>query len=141
MHPGTTPRPRSRRRYLLFAAGVIALGLASRHWPGLFPAMLGKYPGDALWTVLVFVLWGSCLPRASSFRVALLALLTSYAVEFSQLYRTPWLDALRHTTPGHLVLGTTFAWPDLLAYTTGALLAFIVETAGQNSKRHGKLQR
>ena len=134
MHPEPAPHPRSRFRYLLLAVGVIVLGLASRRWPGLLPAGLGKYPGDALWTVLVFVLWGICLPRASSLRITLLALLTSYAVEFSQLCRAPWLDALRHTVPGHLVLGTTFAWPDLLAYTTGALLAFIVEAAGQNSK-------
>jgi hypothetical protein len=141
MHPGTAPHLRSRPRYLLLAAGVIALGLASRHWPGLLPAALGKYPGDALWTMLVFVLWGICLPRASSLRIALLALFTSYAVEFSQLYRAPWLDALRHTAPGHLVLGTTFAWPDLAAYTAGALLAFTLEAAGQNSKRQGKLQR
>ncbi len=135
MHPGTAPPLRSRLRYLFLAAGVIALGLASRRWPGLLPAVLGKYPGDALWAALVFVLWGICLPRASSFRVALLTLLTSYAVEFSQLYRAPWLDALRHTIPGHLVLGTTFAWPDLLAYTVGTLLALIVETAGQNNKK------
>jgi hypothetical protein len=51
--------------------------------------------------------------------VALLALTFSSAVEFSQLYNAPWIDALRATLPGRLVLGSTFNWPDLPAYALG----------------------
>ena len=33
------------------------------------------------------------------------ALLFSYAIEFSQLYQAEWINALRHTALGGLVLG------------------------------------
>ena len=47
-------KPFSHRRSHLALALVatIALGLASRAFP-LFPAFLGKYPGDALWALMV----------------------------------------------------------------------------------------
>ena len=32
---------------------VIALGLASRKFPLLFPTFLGKYPGDMLWALTI----------------------------------------------------------------------------------------
>ena len=110
-----------RNRPFLFIAIVatVALGLASRKIPVLFPPLLGKYPGDALWSLAVY--WGIAwlMPNAPVRKVAVLALLVSYADEISQLYQAPWLNAIRRTTLGHLVLGSTFSWLDMLAYTIG----------------------
>ncbi|WP_245589180.1 ribosomal maturation YjgA family protein [Chitinimonas koreensis] len=106
---------------------VIALGLASRRFPGLFPAALGKYPGDALWALMMFFCWGILLPRASTAKVACAALATAYAVEISQLYQAPWINAVRSTTLGHLVLGSAFHWLDLLAYAIGVSAGAFVE--------------
>ena len=86
-----------------------------------------KYGGDALWALMVFVGFGFLLPRASTLVVALLALTFSWGVEFSQLYHAPWIDAVRATLPGKLVLGNTFNWPDLLAYALGIALGVLVE--------------
>jgi hypothetical protein len=44
-----------------------------------------------------------------------LALAFSFAVEFSQLYHAPWIDALRGYRLGTLVLGDTVGWGDLAA--------------------------
>jgi len=52
---------RSRFLHVLFLIIVIAAGLASRKHPQLFPSCLGKYPGDALWALAAFVLWGLIL--------------------------------------------------------------------------------
>lgn len=52
-------------------------------------------------------------------RLALLALGIAWAVEFSQIYHAPWIDAVRSTRLGRLALGFTFNWPDLLAYAAG----------------------
>jgi len=118
-----------RNRLFLFIAIVvtIALGLASRKIPVLFPALLGKYPGDALWSLMVY--WGIAwlMPSAPIKKVALLALLISYADEISQLYQAPWLNAIRTTTLGHLVLGTAFSWIDMLAYTIGVAAGATIE--------------
>lgn len=108
---------------------TIAVGLATRKFPGLLPTFLGKYPGDALWATMVYFLWGLVLPKASVARVAALALATSWIVEFSQLVQVPWLVALRSTTIGHLVLGSTFHAPDLVAYAVGIGLGAGLERA------------
>jgi hypothetical protein len=49
------------------------------------------------------------------------------AVELSQLVHGPWIDAVRQTTPGQLVLGSGFNPRDLLAYAVGVLAAVFVE--------------
>nr|WP_152884579.1 DUF2809 domain-containing protein [Duganella sp. FT27W] len=108
---------------------VIALGLASRRYPGLFPAALGKYPGDALWTMMVFFGLAVIAPRSSVARLVLGALAISYVVEFGQLFQAPWIVAVRAHPLGHLVLGTAFGWMDLVAYTVGAVVAFVIESA------------
>src|SRR5262245_41617631 len=99
--------------YACAAMAVIVLGLASRQVSGLFPAALGKYPGDALWALMAFTFWGVALRRESTMRVGAAALATSYAVEFSQLYQATWINTIRGTTIGHLVLGSAFDWLDL----------------------------
>lgn len=117
-----------RNRLSLFIATIVtvALGLASRKVT-LFPALLGKYPGDALWSLMVY--WGIAwiMPNAAIKKVALLALLVSYVDEISQLYQAPWLNAIRGTTLGHLVLGSTFSWLDMLAYTVGVAAGATIE--------------
>lgn len=115
-------RPSHRRPPAIQIAlilATIAVGLATRKYPGLLPTFLGKYPGDALWATMVFFLWGLVLPKASVARVAGLALATSWIVEFAQWIQLPWLVSIRATTIGHLVLGSTFHAPDLVAYAIG----------------------
>jgi hypothetical protein len=127
----------SRSRLWLFVCviAVIALGLASREYPSLFPAILGKYPGDALWAMMVFGGLAFVAPRASTARLTVLAFAISCAVEFSQLYQAPWLNEIRGTTLGHLALGSTFSWFDIAAYAAGVLVAFLVDALLMRSRR------
>lgn len=118
---------RSRLRLFAGLVAVIALGLASRRFPWLFPAFLGKYPGDALWALMVFVGFALFKPRAATSVLALLALGTSCLVELTQLYRAPWLDQIRSTTAGHLVLGSTFSWLDMAAYAVGVAVGSLID--------------
>jgi len=106
---------------------VIGLGLASRKYPFLFPAILGKYPGDVLWSLMIYFLWAFFKPATSPYRLAVFSLITSYLDEFSQLIQTPGLNMIRHTTLGHLVLGTGFSWCDIFAYTIGVGLGIILD--------------
>jgi hypothetical protein len=88
---------------------------------------LSNHGGDGLWALMVFVGFGLLLPRASTVTLTLLALGVAWGVECSQLYHAPWIDALRATIPGRLVLGTTFYWADLIAYAVGVAGAAWVE--------------
>ena len=122
--------------YLVAVILVIFLGLASRKYPALFPAILGKYPGDALWALMVFFGWGIVFPTARPSKLAAYALLTSYAVEFSQIYQAPWLNAIRATTCGHLILGSGFQWTDLAAYTVGVSCGVVLLLSLQKQHRN-----
>jgi len=123
----TRKRTRSRIVYALLAVTVVAAGLFWRSGLIPMPGWLSNNGGDALWALMVFVGFGFLFPRASTLVVALLALTFSWGVEFSQLYHAPWLDAIRSTIPGRLVLGNTFNWPDLLAYAVGIVLGTVAE--------------
>jgi hypothetical protein len=118
---------RNRLCYAIAIVLVIILGIGSRRYPQIFPTALGKYPGDALWTIVVFLLGCTILPRASTLKIAGSALAISYIVELCQLYQAPWIVAIRQTTIGHLLLGSQFAWEDLVAYTVGAAIAMLAE--------------
>nr|WP_284700807.1 DUF2809 domain-containing protein [Robbsia betulipollinis] len=106
---------------------VIALGLLSRRYAFVFPTHLAKYPGDALYALMLFFGWGMLCPSHSTRHIAFLALATSFAVEFGQLYRAPWIDAIRAQPLGHLVLGAGFSPRDLLAYIVGVGGGYAVE--------------
>ncbi|MFO1053668.1 MAG: DUF2809 domain-containing protein [Planctomycetota bacterium] len=98
---------------------TVAAGLASRRYPSVLPTVLGKYPGDVLWALLVFLAWGVLLPRVSTLRLAAFAAITACAIEFAKLWHTPWLDAFRSTSLGSLLLGQVFSWHNLIAYACG----------------------
>ena len=104
---------------------VIGLGLASRTYDGLFPNALEKYPGDALWTVAVYLGWKLVFPAMVPWKLGLMALGQSVGVEFLQLYHAPWLDGIRGNLFGHLLFGSTFNPMDLVAYSVGATAVFL----------------
>jgi hypothetical protein len=121
------PRRRSRWWYLLAVVVTIIAGLASRRFPELLPTTLGKYPGDALWALMVFFGWGLVFSRASSLRVAGLALATAYTIELLKLWQSPWWQEIRHSTAGHLVFGHAFSWQNFVAYAIGVACGLMVE--------------
>ena len=121
------PPARNRVLYALLALTVIATGLLWRSGLIPLPPALSNYGGDALWALMVFLGIGFLLPKSSTGTVALLAMAFAWGVEFSQLYRAPWIDTIRATVPGKLVLGNTFAWPDLVAYVLGISFGAWVE--------------
>lgn len=83
--------------------------------------------GDALWAAMM-VWWVALLLPLREWRVrGAIAYGICVAVETSQLVQTPWLDTLRATSLGHLVLGSDFDARDLTAYATGVLLALLLE--------------
>ena len=119
---------RNRLIYAALVIFVVILGLSSRHF-AFWPSFVHTYIGDILWALMVFLIFGFLLPRHTSFQLAASALCFSYCIEFSQLYHTPWIDAIRHTRLGGLVLGFGFLWSDLLSYLVGIGFGTAIERA------------
>jgi hypothetical protein len=113
-----------RRRILYFGLIVftIIIGLSSRYFTAV-PLFIG----DVLWATMVYFIVRFLFIRKKITSVVLISLLFCYAIEFSQLYKAPWIDSLRHTLYGRLVLGEAFLWGDLLSYTVGIIIGVFVE--------------
>ena len=60
---------RSRFGYAIVILVVIGIGLASRTFPVLFPRFMGKYPGDAFWALMIFLVGGVVFPGISTARL------------------------------------------------------------------------
>lgn len=111
-----------KRNRLLYAAMtiiVIVLGLCSRKMNNVLPNFVNTYLGDALWALMVFVALGFIFSYKDTKRVAMIGIVFCYIIEISQLYHANWIDNIRATTLGGLVLGYGFSWSDLLAYAMG----------------------
>ena len=119
----------ARVPYVTFAGVTMALGLAV-HWYGdALPPVVRDVLGDALWAAMVAWWVAAARPAMGLLSRAAVALAVCFAVEFSQRYHAPALDAIRGTTAGHLVLGSDFDPRDLAAYAAGVLTMVILEWA------------
>ena len=118
-----------RKRFIYFLAGciIVPLGLASRHYASSLPWIVSEYGGDTLWALMVFITTAFIAPGWPSSRVACAALAISIGVEISQLYQAPWIDAVRRTTLGGLILGYGFLWSDFACYCVGVLLGLLLD--------------
>jgi hypothetical protein len=116
------------RRRLIYAAAalaIIALGLLTRLPIVSLPHVFAKYAGSILWGAMVYVVLRVVVPERELKDVALAAGVISAAVEFSQLIHWPWLDAVRSTTIGALLIGRAFSWWDIVSYWIGIALAVL----------------
>lgn len=113
--------------YLALVIIVMLLGLSSRHFAVFLPNIINLYLGDALWALMIFFLFGILFRVRETHWIATLAFLFSFGIETSQLYHSPWIDALRQTTLGGLVLGYAFLWRDLVSYSLGIGIGILVD--------------
>lgn len=57
-----------------------------------------------------------------------------FVIEFSQLYHAEWIDQIRDTSLGGLVLGYGFLWSDIEAYTIRIAACAAIELLVWESK-------
>ncbi len=69
-----------------------------------------------MWALVIYWLAAVCFSRWREIRVAVLAAMVAAGIEFFKLYRSPAVDAFRHTLLGVLVLGRIFSGWDIVAY-------------------------
>jgi hypothetical protein len=116
---------RNRLHSFFLIIGTIGLGLASRS--GSVPALIYPYLGDVLYALMIYFMIGFVWPKAPSLQAAALCVLVCYGIELSQLYQADWINALRRTRLGGLVLGFGFLWSDLVCYLVGAFVGVGLE--------------
>lgn len=127
---------RNKLVYLIITILVIILGLGSRKFSVYLPEFINLYLGDALWALMIFTGLGFLFTKIETKKLGLLALIFCYFIELTQLYHSSWIDNIRRTTIGGLVLGYGFLWSDLIAYTIGVTIGIILEVV--SVKKFGK---
>jgi hypothetical protein len=113
---------RSHIRYFILTILTIIIGLLSRHY-----SFFALFIGDILWALMVYYIMRFLFVSKGYKNAVIYSLIFCYAIEFSQLYKAPWIDSLRHTLFGRLVLGDTFLWGDLLSYTVGIVIGILID--------------
>ena len=97
-----------RLKYLLLTLFVVMLGLLSRKMSACTLDFVKLYLGDVLWAMMVYFGCRFLFVNMRKRVACVLALVFSYLIEISQLYHAPWIDAIRSTALGGLVLGFGF---------------------------------
>ena len=130
-----SPMRRSRVVYAALTAATIVLGLASRRFGTVLPDAVGLYAEDALWAAAVYIAAATIWPRARTIQLVIGALVFSFVIELSQLYHAPWIDDVRRTRVGALVLGFGFLWSDLVCYMAGVAAAALADVLVSGRRR------
>lgn len=114
----------SKSRILYFSLFILTifLGIMSRKF-----SLIPLFIGDLLYAVMIYFLLRILLIKKTASLLLLLSILICYGIEFLQLYQAEWIIELRKTLIGRYVLGQQFLWTDILAYTAGALIGFMIE--------------
>ncbi|MBZ9608973.1 DUF2809 domain-containing protein [Clostridium estertheticum] len=121
---------RNRLLYSVMIIIVVILGLCSRKMTNAIPSFLNTYLGDALWALMIFIAFGFIFREMKTKIIELIGISFCYLIEMSQLYHVNWIDNIRKTTLGGLVLGYVFSWIDLIGYAIGILVGIILDILG-----------
>lgn len=117
----------SRLYYISLTLIIMCLGLLSRKMNSYIPDIVDLFIGDALWALMIYLMIKIVFINLSPKKTAISGIVFCFAIEFSQLYHSSWIDNIRATTLGGLVLGYGFLWSDIVAYLIGIGLGYFLE--------------
>jgi len=106
---------------------ILVAGLSTRVFAEYLPSFVSMHFGDSLWAAMIycgFRVIGVNKPLVWSF---ILSMMFCMSIEFSQLYQEEWINAIRDTVLGGLVLGKGFLAIDLIRYTIGIMLIYLTD--------------
>ena len=118
----------------------IVLGLASRYINAL-PNFIVNHAGDTLWAIMVYFLFRFIFVRNSQYLALWQGFIFCFFIEFSQLYQVDWINTIRGTLLGALILGKGFLVVDLMRYSIGLVLACMMDKWLSYLNNRSKLEK
>ncbi|CAD5957470.1 hypothetical protein PCC9214_02957 [Planktothrix tepida] len=110
---------------LISLIALIPIGLASKFYKGPFDLWLNNSVGGVFYEIFWVLLVVFINPILSPGWVAFWVFIVTSILEFAQLWKPPFLEVIRATLLGRLLLGTTFSWWDFPYYVIGCGLAWL----------------
>jgi hypothetical protein len=118
---------RVRLLYWLAVFIVVILGLSSRVYSESLPEFIALHFGDALWASMIYFAVRSLFVKRNFYWAVGISLLFCCGIEFSQLYQADWINRIRATYLGALILGKGFLSVDLLRYSIGIVVSLWID--------------
>lgn len=126
----TTKVNRYRNKRIVYVIAIVItvlLGLASRKYSHLLLLFVAQNSGDILWAMMVYFGFRFLLVSKSLYTAVFFSLAFSFGIECSQLYQENWINQIRGTSLGALILGKGFLFVDLIRYTAGIMIAVVLD--------------
>ena len=89
--------------------------------------------GDVLVVIWLYLFLNSFI-KLKKYKLAHLVLLFSYLVETAQFFNLVALLGLQNIKIARIIIGTTFDWFDIIAYTVGWILILLIELFNTNQR-------
>ncbi len=116
-----------KRQLALFLV-IIAL-MVTGYWLRFYAPIDPQWrdrSGGVAYVIFWILVYAWVRPKAPALLVAIAVLSITCCLEFLQQWHPAWLEAIRRTWPGRLILGTTFEWSDFPPYFVGAFIGFFL---------------
>lgn len=122
----------TRLTSLLLIAIAILLGLtarANRNEPFSNPLLkfAVTYTGDTLWGLMFYFVGRFLLPRIRIYVLAICTLVLTIGIEFSQLWKPEWLEAIRAQPFFGFLIGRSFVLSDIVCLLAGVGLSVLLD--------------
>jgi hypothetical protein len=111
-------------RYFLLAIGLFIIEVLIAVYA--HGRIIRPYIGDLLVVILIYSFVKAFL-NTPVFKTAVGVLIFSYAVEVTQYFKLVEVLGLGRSAMARIILGSSFEWIDMLAYTVGILIVLGVE--------------
>ncbi|NJL57328.1 DUF2809 domain-containing protein [bacterium] len=121
-----------RRIVLIALVATVPIGFACKYYQGWLDWWWNDYGAAIFYEIFWILLAVWLLPRTKPGAIALWVFAITCVLEILQLWHPAWLQAVRATLVGRLLLGTTFSWWDFPHYAIGCALPWW----GLRSLRH-----
>ncbi|KKD38246.1 MAG: DUF2809 domain-containing protein [Limnoraphis robusta] len=115
-------------RWIVFGIliALIPIGLVSKFYQGPLQFWVNNSFSSIFYELFWIFLVVFIQPRLSPGWVAFWVFIVTAVLEFMQLWKPPFLQAIRATLMGRLLLGTTFVWGDFLYYVLGCVVGWLI---------------
>ncbi|WP_261813358.1 DUF2809 domain-containing protein [Paraclostridium bifermentans] len=130
-----------RIKYLVVTMFIMIMGLLSRKYMNIFPTAIAPFIGDMLWAMMVYFGLRFLIPKLKLTETLTLAIIFSFSIEISQLYQADWINNIRSTTLGALILGHGFLFEDLISYSLGIVIGCLLDYLLYHKKQSNVLKR
>ncbi|MFM9817506.1 UNVERIFIED_CONTAM: DUF2809 domain-containing protein [Spiribacter pallidus] len=115
-------RRQDRMAYALVLAIVTPAGFATKLYEGPLATWVNQSFSGVLYVVFWILVVMFIAPGLQPLAVALGVFLMTAALEVTQLWQPPWLEAVRGHFLGRTLLGTTFVPSDFVYYAIGTVM-------------------